>query len=421
MSVVYSCVVDGDARFQRQACTWAQTLITHAGRHPDEIVVHAVEGAQGEGFDWLRALGIRIEPVPRFDARHAHSNKLRQLDSPALCGADRVVLCDCDTAFAGDLEALIEGAGVRAKRVDTAQPPLRLWEVLFEAAGFDRVPAPALATQTGELTYRNNCNGGLYVLDQRVLEPLRELWPRWATWTLDHADLLGELVFFSDQISFGLALEELGLQVDPLPLEANFPTHIPCPPGALAREPLMLHYHGRVDADGLLLPTGVPEADRAIARVNGGLRRRRGVPAAPPSTAPARDRQSFDLSLVVALDCSPEKAWRCCESIAALDDALAYEVVMVADMSGAHDALLTALGGDVTIRTVPALTREEIVGVGVGAATGRRIAVLTGAPAVSAALVGTLLTAEGADVVSFRTADDGEIALLPGAPIALAV
>ena len=50
-------------------------------------------------------------------------------------------------------------------------------------------------------------------------------------------------------------------------------------PHAVDADPVVLHFHHRLDSTGLLEPPGLPRADAAVARVNDVLKRETAVPA----------------------------------------------------------------------------------------------------------------------------------------------
>jgi len=228
--------------------------------------VHVVDGVDRRRLDFLHDQGVEMRAVPRFDRRHPPSNKLSQLQSPAFHGADLIVLTDCDIAFADDVSGLFADLEVvAAKIVDKGKPPHDHWRRIFAAAGFDAEPELAVSTHSREPTYINNFNGGVYVLTREAFEAIRDAWPRWNRWLLAHPEILGDLSFFTDQVSFGLTMYELGLAARPLPSRYNYPTHLADP---MLSDPVVLHYHDRVDKAGLLKTTGHDPADARIRRIN---------------------------------------------------------------------------------------------------------------------------------------------------------
>jgi hypothetical protein len=81
--------------------------------------------------------------------------------------------------------------------------------------------------------------------------------------------ILGRFQGHVSQISFALAMEEMGIEVDLLPLALNFPTNFPL--SYLAGKdvmPAVIHYHANLDRMGNLAPIGLEEVDAAIGEIN---------------------------------------------------------------------------------------------------------------------------------------------------------
>ena len=273
---IYSCVVDAVPALYRQVMVWAWTLIDLAGVDPAQLVVHGVEGCDERVRHALESLGVRWIPVARFPFGTAMCNKLVQLESPVLRSADRIVLSDCDVAWLVPVDGALCDGPPRAKVVDVANPPWDLLAPLFREAGF---PDAETATTSlgGALTYGNNCNGGVYCLSGDWLRKLGEPWPRWLWWVGQRTGRLGRYGVHMFQVSFALAMEELGARVQHLPIEFNCPTHTPAIVDVRVTPPIRaLHFHNAVDADGLLTAPGSPHVDEAVAQVNRVILRRLG-------------------------------------------------------------------------------------------------------------------------------------------------
>src|ERR1041385_356629 len=142
MPIKFSCVMDTPAKFQHQTLLWALTLLERGGLRPEDLVVHAMEGTPSKQVELLRTLGIQLVPVRRYSRVHPFLNKLRQLDSETLRGADHVVLSDTDLAFRAPVGPWIGGDRPRIKIVDVANPPLQIWRARLKAAGFFAPPRP---------------------------------------------------------------------------------------------------------------------------------------------------------------------------------------------------------------------------------------------------------------------------------------
>jgi LPS sulfotransferase NodH len=266
--VVYSCVVDKPPFLVYQSLIWVLTLTRLAGRAPEQLVVHAVEGTDPDHLMRLRSLGVRVVPVARFDERNVYANKLGQLTSGALAGASAAVLSDCDIAFAGDITPFTGGPDIGGRIVHLGFPSLDGWRRLLRTAGLTREPRLARSGQTLVWTCAQNLNGGLLVIPRRFHDLLAEAWPRWFGWLLDHADeLAADVNRFAGQVSFGLSLIELDLPVEQLPVVANFPLER-AEATPIATVPLALHYHSRLTRTGRVMEVGVPVVDASVAKVN---------------------------------------------------------------------------------------------------------------------------------------------------------
>lgn len=270
--VRFSCVVDSDPVFLAQARRWARSLIEFAHISPDDLIVHYPKGRGTDCPATFAPLGVRtaaIEPVSR---QRPHLNKLAQLRSAFLAGADLAVLCDCDTLFVADPRPYLARDMLAAAVVDRPNPPIGTWEILLLRAGLARRRPDIAVGSAAASTIFENRNGGLYVLPGARLADLDPPWRRWAQWLENQADVLGRFMFHVDQIAFALTCIELRIEPELLPKALNFPTHLPAADTGDGA-PIMLHYHRHVDEKGMLRPVGQPVVDRAIAFVNDGLAR----------------------------------------------------------------------------------------------------------------------------------------------------
>ena len=269
MKVMYSCVIDEQPKFAHQAFAWVASLLANTNQKADLLLVHFVNDCHPSYKRLFNSWGVQTRSVKPFDSRHPHSNKLTQLESEPLQAADYLVLCDCDLAFCEDISPAITGDAVRAKVVDLANLSLNHWQQIFSAA---HVPFPTektKATFDHQATLSLYCNGGLLILPQAIYQSLRQVWPKWNRWLLERPKLLKPFAFFTDQISFALSLAELGLTINHLEAEYNFPTHLPyASPNELNIFPKVLHYHDHVDRNGFLLHTQIPSVDQQIKKIN---------------------------------------------------------------------------------------------------------------------------------------------------------
>ena len=274
-ALAVSFVVDDQPKFRLQAFNLLATLLGSATVPAGAVHVHLVGEHPPDFVRFLAELGVVAIPTKPYGAAASpYCNKLTQLRSKALTAADHVALLDADVAVATDLSRELAGPGVRGKIVDTAAPPLPLFRALLRAAGLPRDAATAPAGFGPGETLAANLNGGVTLLDRQSLAAVGPRWLKWTHFSLENARLLGPYAKHADQIGLALALIDLGLPPGHLPDQLNFPTHLR--PASYRPEhdqdAALLHYHHRLDDDGLLAPLGLPRVDAAMARANALIR-----------------------------------------------------------------------------------------------------------------------------------------------------
>ena len=264
----FSCVVDSSFKLQMQAQILVASLVKLAGVPGQNIIVHAVAGLDPDFTSWLQSLGVVVEPVQPF-AGHRYCNKLAQLGTPSAAGRPFIVMMDCDTAATGPIR-WPRPRRVSAKRVDTAAPPQTFLANIFAAAQLGEpqwVDSDFLPGPEDRRTDRNNCNGGVYVIERSFLAVLAPVWRRWARWCIENRTLFGPYDAHIDQVSLAMAARELNIEIEPLDRACNMPTHLGLAP-EFDLDAQVLHYHGHIDERLLLRATGLPRVDAAIRRVN---------------------------------------------------------------------------------------------------------------------------------------------------------
>jgi hypothetical protein len=217
------------------------------------------------------ALEIRTCAIEAFDPRSPHSNKIRALLEWQSGAPGRVVFTDVDVVFSCPLPLEHIHSSAAGKLVDQPNPPLNvLWAVFAEAGIAPPAEVPAAGIRRGAPfafeTLPGNFNGGLYIVAAACVDPLGKRWAYWARWLLDRLDLLERWRVHVDQVSFCLAVNELGVPLQTLGAEWNYPAHHLDTPVSI--EPYIVHHHARLTRENLVEPTGAPNAAQAIARVN---------------------------------------------------------------------------------------------------------------------------------------------------------
>lgn len=294
-AVAWSCLIDETPEIRASVLPWIASLIGCAGIDPSRIRLHHVCSLPIEVAALARDLGIATIRADPFDTRHPHTNKIRQCATD-FGDADTVVLCDVDVAFTAPPPFERIGAAVAGKPVDRPNPPLEVLERVFAAAGLTP-PAAISAGYTGKNgahvpfeTLPGNYNGGIYVLAHDAVAPVGQAWERWAAWLAEDQRLPARWSVHIDQVAFCLAVNDLGIDLQTLGPEWNFPLHLDLP--RTGAEPFILHHHALIDGNGNLDAAGAPWLDPAIARVNeatAALRQER-LAGRPTPPAPPRGR-----------------------------------------------------------------------------------------------------------------------------------
>lgn len=269
MRLIYSLVVDAAPRFGQQASILVRSLLA-TGVVAGQIHVHLTPDARArpELVASLTAYGVVLHDLIPFLDR-SYCNKLMQLDALPFRDADCVALCDADLAFLTSLETVARTDVVRAKPVDLPNPPLALLEDIRAICGLNGNPRLVRTSCDEAMTWIFNCNGGLYLLPSSLVPAIAASWQRHAITLHAQRQILGRYAHHIDQVSFAMAMLELGLDIHPLPIEDNFPLHLADRfPLNAAIMPRVLHFHGLHEDDDRLLPTGHASLDRAVHMIN---------------------------------------------------------------------------------------------------------------------------------------------------------
>jgi hypothetical protein len=244
------------------------------GVRPEDLVVHAVDRTESDVLDYLRTKGVAVVGVPRFDDRSPYCNKISGALRLAERGVDGLaVLTDADLVVLEDPRRLdIAPAAMGLRGVDGRNPPVDVLERVFAAAGVGPVTLMPLEMVPGDSTVTGHGNGGLYLVPGAVLARLAHSWARWASWLLDHIELLDPWWSkFADQTAMTLALTEEGIRPHMLGLEWNFPSHNLHRLRADAPTPKAIHYHTALTWGGLLKSTGIGGVDKQVAHANSAI------------------------------------------------------------------------------------------------------------------------------------------------------
>ena len=187
----------------------------------------------------------------------------------SFCGAhSSLIAVDCDVVIVDDIAEFILGGVLRAT-VEHASPLTdHQWAALYSRLG---VADPG---NTTKLLYRGQVSrpyysSGVVLCDVKMATELSRIWWEHCGVFIGFCTDSGvQLVQFADQIAMATAIIQLGIQVEKLPVSANYCTTVP-----LAREfrreifpPYILHYRSEWDRDTGFLYR--PSDKRLVARVD---------------------------------------------------------------------------------------------------------------------------------------------------------
>ena len=271
MKAVFACVAENREDWFERVHALVLSIRRFGGSLAEApIRTCFVEGADDRLSGPLRDLGAEVNVVPRVHPSYPYANKLRMLELPS---SDEVLIAlDCDVVVLGDISAYPDPAAVLAKPADCDFLTREQWGRVFRELRLDP-PENGVITTTFGRRSPPYFNSGVVLVPGPMAAGLRDAWEAhvYALQPLyDRDPGLARHRFYTDQIALTCALVAERATVRTLPVSMNFPTHLNVHPSFLdeAFPPLVVHYHKRIDAQGWLLPTRYPEANRAIDELN---------------------------------------------------------------------------------------------------------------------------------------------------------
>jgi len=286
-NLVFSCVADFEnnrSKYISQVMIWATSLLEILHVASTNIFINIITDDQNrdsEIIGWLTNKKIQCNISQPYDSRHRYCNKLIQLTyfTHTNIEYDYLIMMDCDTA---SLNTFIpfNGSKVYAKLTDHPHPPLPMLLNIVEKSG---LAPPELTYMPGEiligkplsLTVHNNCNGGVYALHKSFVGDLTIRWQYWASWCIDNLSLFREDEWiYADQVSFMLAMHEMGELVNYLPYSMNYQLgnlnyHNLNGSNLIDTAPRILHYHDKLDYETYqIFYCGIPTVDMEISKIN---------------------------------------------------------------------------------------------------------------------------------------------------------
>lgn len=269
------CVAENDARFIGRALRFVRSLRwfggTLAGARVRVCVIDAVEPwARGA----LEALGVEVRVVPRFLATDPFANKHQFFLDLEWGDVDLVLLCDCDTLIVQDPRPYVRRDALQAKIADLATVSHATFERIFAHFGVG-LPARRFVTDFRPTATVPYFNSGVLFVPASAGRRLTPVWRETNRALAARPDLLGADAMHADQASLAVALAMLGEPVVTLDRALNYPTHLldeVALPAFTRTDPVIVHYHDQVAADGTVLLPPYPLAAERLRAFNARLR-----------------------------------------------------------------------------------------------------------------------------------------------------
>lgn len=263
------CVMDEGPAWEARVHTLLASLRQHGGRvSAAPFTVVAVGEVSRRFVALVHDLSGSVRAATPVVPDRPFMNKVRGLE---LDFDVDTILLDCDTVVVADIADLEPGRGSVRAKVDDADPFLPDDWAAFTAAtgplGYGSHRTTVTQQTTGLFL-----NSGVLAVAREVRGDLARVWLRmFADADRVAQDRRPDKAFFAEQVALGAALVALGIDVDELPVEYNWPAHIaPVPPHLPTPEPRLIHYHAMCRRCRVMAPLASPRVQRILDRLADG-------------------------------------------------------------------------------------------------------------------------------------------------------
>jgi len=225
MSTSYCCVVDNHPRFMIESLVWLHCLKRHI-RNDDRCVITFVNTQPNDVIDYIKQQGVDVAFGETLFPESPHCNKLLPLIHGQHRHSDHIVISDSDLYLVDSVSGFLPRDRVRMPPNNHCNPPLWVFEQLFQAAGLPTPVREGVSLFPSEIdgkrdSYINNVSGGMLMCPQALGDELAARWRHWAAWLLEHRHLMDRWKIHVDQVAVAMAAEDMGRDIDFLPPQLN--------------------------------------------------------------------------------------------------------------------------------------------------------------------------------------------------------
>lgn len=272
--ILLGCVADNNNKYLSQALRLVRSVRWFGGALKDvDIIVCVIDGVESSYSRMIESLGAAVRIVSRFDPANPLFNKIQFFRLPDVERYDTLFYLDCDTVVVQDPSPFLDGSSLQAKTADLTTVTTEALERLCRHFGL-KPPERHYRTTVDRAPTVWYCNAGVVVCPVRFIP---RLIPAWCEYELEfsaHPELLEPYQKNRSQAALALAFIRDPVPFKEFPVSMNFPLHLTdmeTPLEMSEADPVILHYHDRVDDAGYLLHSPYPLAQKRIEAFNNRL------------------------------------------------------------------------------------------------------------------------------------------------------
>jgi hypothetical protein len=292
-AVAVAFVAENTPKFLGQALRLLQSIRWFGGELANShVVAGIVEELDPRASRALERYDADIRIVHRFHRANPTANRLQLFAELAKGPEEHFLLLDCDTLVLRDPLPLLRPDAFQAKIEPFPTVTHPVFERLFAHFGLALPPRAYVTGYSGTPTIPY-FNAGVLSIPRARAETLEPAWRRFNTELADDPSLAAPYEKHIHQAALALALASTKIPVEAAGAELNYQvnaTEYPTPRGYAEIDPVILHYHDRVDREGKLRRVPFPKAQEGIDRFHARLAEEdaRGM------AMPARERRVAD-------------------------------------------------------------------------------------------------------------------------------